>query len=213
VFNFSDDAMRRLTSAIIFLGFLLFFALFAPLFQAGQAAALKREHAQDETPYDFDPTLGFYIFDTPDYSGYPGFDDTPTPTTTLRPGETRAATATRQPGLTGTAKLTNAATNTTPGANLSPSPSPSPRFSPTTGRNLYGTEDAEMASARISPPPSETPQATASRTPVPSPTALQAEQESFQLDKNWFLGGIVVSLLLVLAFWFINKLRESGEFK
>jgi hypothetical protein len=153
--------------------------------------------AQDGTGYVF-PTEGAtigYPGETPSpYEGPPQSSPTPTdhsditpiPGTTLTPGPLGTSGASPQPG-----------TETS---------------SPTASRNLFGTEDAEMGGARVTPPPSETP--SPSQTPVvlPSATSTPVENTAFDLNRGWFVAGILLPPLLLVGVWLINRARRSGEF-
>jgi hypothetical protein len=117
----------------------------------------------------------------------------PTPTTTLAPGSTRAATDTATVTPTGTVTATSG-------------PSPTP------GRDLFGTEDAEMGNSRVTPPPSETPAPSKTPTPSASPTATPALPAGFLFNPIWFFGGLAVSLIVFLIAWLVIRAKRSGEF-
>jgi hypothetical protein len=182
---------------------ILFIFLSSSAFQSGQAAQPARALFQ-ETAYPIEsPTA------EQQPTGYDG-PETPTldypypadPTTTAAP---RNPTATLAPGTTATAKAPN------PTASITATAGPSP----TAGRNLFSTEDAEIKNARVTARvtetavPSRTSQRSATALPSPSPTPSPA----FVFDNYWFLAGLLIPLGLLFAAWFIFRLKNSGEFK
>jgi hypothetical protein len=87
-----------------------------------------------------------------------------------------------------------------------------PSISPTRGRNLFGTEDAEMASARLTPAQSETPSPNNTLTPTSSATRLPGDDSSFNINRGWFAAGILLPPLILLCVWFVQRAKRSGEF-
>ena len=193
--------------------FAIFFVLMLVVFlgtvqKAGQAAVspdiLQGTGYPLETPVD-----------TPDPYGPPPTDIPPTPyggpsgpTPTSR---TPVKTATRSTPLTPTSSPRPGSTKivtTSPARTASATPGPSP----TAGRDLFGTEDAEISNSRITPPPSETPAPSPTSTLTPSATAIPAAPSGFLFNPYWFLGGLVVSLTACLGAWLLIRARRSGEF-
>jgi hypothetical protein len=174
-------------------------AVFAALLFSARVSA--RPLAQEPTPYevptDFVASPNPYIETPYDVPG----QATLTPATGSGPSATPSPTASPSPvGFIASPTLPQ-----TPTQVLTPS------ASPTLGRNLFGTEDAEMAQARLTPGQSETP--SPSGTPSPSVTATPlAAEEGFNLNRGWFTAGILLPPFLLLGSWLILRARKSGEF-
>lgn len=200
--------MRRfIPLAPLFLAALLAAAL---LFTAPVAA---RPQSQLDTPYEF-PTI------TLDLTPY-AMPTQQQPTAYIEPGQpnpssTLSSQITRIPGQSPTPG-TPAPISTQGGT---------PTFSPQTtgtagtsaatstpGRNLFGTEDAEMAAARVTPPPSETPQPSPSPSASATPSLSPTEDVEFTINRAWFVAGVFLPPLLLLALWLLKRLRSSGEFR
>lgn len=86
---------------------------------------------------------------------------------------------------------------------------------PTAGRDLFSTEDAEIKNARVTPRasettgPSRTPHVTV--TPIPSPTPTPVPP--FLFDRSWFLAGLLIPAGVLFIAWLIFQIKNSGEFK
>jgi hypothetical protein len=152
---------------------------------------------QNETPYDF-PTLDITV-EYPEGTFVP-YEEPQQPSLTPlgNPGNSPVPGISPTPG--------------TPGAIAAPTEAGTLTASPTTGRNLFGTEDAEMGSARVTPPASETPSPSQTPVELPSVTATPVEGETFNLNRGWFTAGILLPPLLLVGAWLINRARRSGEF-
>lgn len=83
---------------------------------------------------------------------------------------------------------------------------------PTAGRNLFGTEDAEISSARVTPPATTT--ATPSPTPTGSPVANSTPTffQSLEFNRQFFVIGFLIPLGLLVLGWLGYRLLRSGEF-
>lgn len=168
-------------------------AVFAALLFSARVSA--RPPAQEPTPYevptDFIPSPYAYV--TQPY---------------VEPGQ---PTLTPAPGSGPTASPTPVGFIASPTIPQTPTQLLTPSASPTLGRNLFGTEDAEMALARLTPGQSETP--SPSGTPSPSVTATPlAAEEGFNLNRGWFTAGILLPPFLLLGGWLILRAHKSGEF-
>ena len=120
----------------------------------------------------------------------------------------------------------NQPTQTSVGTNLTPNPTllGTPAITPTASasststlhttprRNFFGTEDAEMQDAQVTPPPSETPQPTSTLTPTRTPSATPTLIQAFQFSRIWFVAGFFIPVVLLLIAWFIRRGMKSGEF-
>ena len=87
-----------------------------------------------------------------------------------------------------------------------------PVESPTVGRDLFGTEDAEMGNARVTPPASETPLPSATITPSWMPTTTPSAASAFNFNSGWFVAGVLLPPFILLIFWLLDRARRSGEF-
>jgi hypothetical protein len=117
-------------------------------------------------------------------------------------------------------------TQTPAGTNLTPNPtqlstltltptesiSPSATLRTTPRRNFFGTEDAEMKDAQVTPPPSETPQPTSTLTPTQTPSATPTVIQAFEFNRMWFVAGILIPFGLLLIVWLVRGGIKSGEF-
>lgn len=78
-------------------------------------------------------------------------------------------------------------------------------------RDIFGTENAEMNGAKVTPPASET--------PGPSPTVSAAlilstpEARGFVFDGKMFSIGFAIPFFLALILWLGYRLYKSGEFQ
>ena len=172
---------------------ILFIFLSSSAFQPGLAAPPSRALFQ-ETAY---PIESFTPLPKPT-----GYDGPETPTSNYPyPADSATTTAPRSPTDTLAPGTTTITATTGP--------------SPTAGRNLFSTEDAEIKNARVTArvtettAPSRTPQRSATALPSPSPTPSPA----FVFDNYWFLAGLLIPLGLLFVAWFIFRLKNSGEFK
>jgi hypothetical protein len=163
------------------------------IFLAGAVPAAARPPLQESTPYIFpgdNLTPGTPLVD-PYAPPTGGATFTPTPGTGITP------TPSNTPPQMGSATVTQEYT---------------PTLLPTLGRNLFGTENAEMGAARVTQPPSETPVPIPTPTPLPQPTPTAQPDASFQVRGDWFLAGILIPLAVLLPVWFFTRIKRSGEF-
>ena len=192
--------LTALILMIIFLGAIL---------KPGVAATLPQPQFQEtaypiETEYPVTQPTGYAGPETPITQPTSGNQGNATPsaapsaTNTLQPG---------QPTFTPAATQT-AAPSSTQG------PTPTPHTSPTKGRDLFATEDAEIKNARVTPPASETPAPSHTVRPSPSPTRSNSPSPAASLafDSSWFLAGLLPAILILLAFGIYYRLKNSGEF-
>jgi hypothetical protein len=192
--------IKRLAATAAIL--LIFFT--SPAILSGQAATHGRVLFQ-ETSYPMDgetpiaqPT-GYEGPETPtdiflgSPTAYPGISDTLEP---VRPTQTPIVQSTRSSAITATASPTSGPT-------------------PTAGRNLFSTEDAEIQNSRVTPratdtaAPTRTPHLTSTTLPGPSPTPVPP----FLFDSSWFLAGVFIPAGVLFIIWLIYRLKNSGEFK
>ena len=82
----------------------------------------------------------------------------------------------------------------------------------TPGRDLFGTENAEMGGARVTPPASETPVPTITRTPTATSSPTLGVEEAFTFNRTWFIAGIFIPIGLLLVGWLVIRASKSGEF-
>ncbi len=192
----------------VLLLFLLLAGLARTLATGGQAAVAA--DTQQETLYPIaseTPSLEPSPYLEPG-SPTPSFTvsvHSPTPSATLGPSSTLKPGQTLQPSLTPT-PTTEQTLGTTPVETATSA------VSATSGRDLFGTEDAEIAGARVTPPASETPGPSPTGSPSITPTATPKPPEGFLFDPSWFLGGLVGVVVVLAAGWLINRIRRSGEF-
>jgi hypothetical protein len=174
--------------------FTLFTAIFtAVLLSSGptgrvRAGLEEAVHRQDATGYPELPTEAGYI--------PPPEIPTPTPSISPTPGGPSITPGGPTPTLPGFI---------TPTLNpLTPSP--------TIGRDLFGTEDSEIGNARVTPPPSETPEPRLTSTLSPSGTPMPGFLQGFNLNRGLFIGGFLLPLGIALLAWLGYRLAHTGEF-
>jgi hypothetical protein len=195
-----------------------FLRLLLPLILGSVAATLLLAAPVIARPLAQDPTA----YDVPTYelpTGYPNNDLTPyVDPGQFSPTPSASVTLTLTPGPSPTASPPGFIASATPTSGMTLSATPTSGLTPsatsTLGRNLFGTEDAEMGEARLTPAQSETPEPNKTLTAIETPTAttIPAEDASFNLNKGWFTAGILLPPFILLCAWLIQRARRSGEF-
>jgi hypothetical protein len=163
------------------------------------APVIARPLAQEQTPYDY-PT-----YDIP--TGYPDIGQTPY----VDPGQSSPT----PPNGDGTPPIPGASPTVgtlNPGFDLTPTSLETLMTTPTRRRNLFGTEDAEMSSARVTPPASETPLPSQTTTPTITIPTTMDESAAFNFERGWFAAGILLPLFILFCLWLVYRARRSGEF-
>lgn len=142
-----------------------------------------------------------------DATGYPEF---PTVTGYAAPEEIFTPTPSTSPTPGGLTNTPGGPTSTLPGF-ITPTPNPLTP-SPTIGRDLFGTEDSEIGSARVTLPASETPVPSLTTTAAPSATPTPGLLQGFNFNRGLFIGGFILPLGLFLLAWLGYRLVHTGEF-
>lgn len=152
------------------------------LSQAGRGTAAP---AAQETQYPY-PTVTLASYPEP---------QSETPVLPTAPGGTPAVPATAT------------ATFATPPAAQTVSPQ-----ARTPGRDLFGTEEAEIGIARLTPAPSPTPSPSPSPTLQPTPPPPPEPGRGFLMQPAWFAIGVLTPLVFFTVFLLLKRARHSGEF-
>ena len=189
--------LAALVLLILFLG-----ASLKPGMAANAPQPLSQETAYPDSGTPLPQPTGYNGPETPNAQPT-SYEGPATPSPVLAPTDTlQAGQPTYTPQTTQTTTLTATAAG----------PSNTPRPSPTKGRNLFATEDAEMQDARVTPPASETPAPSRTVLPSLSPTHSPTPTATLSFNPSWFLAGLLPPTLIVLALAIYYRLKNSGEF-
>jgi hypothetical protein len=187
---------RRSLALLIAFGVFLLLAILS-LYHPVEARQAASPNGQEGTDYPALQTLLATLFPP-----YPGAETATTAPTSL--GITPSATSALQ--------ISPAASEVTPTLAATPVFVFSPTAPVTPGRDLFGTENAEMSGARVTPPASETPVPTLTLTPTITPSATLTAKEAFTFNRAWFIAGIFIPVGLLLVGWLVVRASKSGEF-
>ncbi len=145
--------------------------------------------------------------DLQEATGYPG---APTEPAYNPPSDASSPSPGPSPTLIGPVQSSGTPSATVAGF-VTPTPNPLTP-SPTAGRDLFGTEDSEIGSSRVTPPPSETPRPLGTATLPPSLTPTSGGLQGFSLNRGLFAIGFLLPVGLFLLGLIGYRLLRSPEF-